>query len=228
MAISRRTLLQLATSGLVSTVACSALASLGGTDPVRPPGALREPDFLARCVRCMRCVDVCQPAALRPGHWTDGVRHAGTPIMDVTRCIMCMECIRYCPSGALSKIPKAEVSIGRVNLIKDVCLAWRGARRCDFCVRACPNKAIVLQDKRYPVQVPEKCRGCAICIRRCPEPGSLVLTSEGAKRYDPQPGRILAQLEDRVGPYEIAPPSYGEWFANRVRTLAEHYGLRSK
>ena len=228
MAISRRSLLQLAASGLVSAMACSAAASLGATDPVRPPGALHEPDFLARCSRCMRCVHVCQPLALRPGHWTDGIRHTGTPIMDVTKCIMCMECIRYCPTGALSKIPKAEVNIGRVIFVKEICLAWIGAKRCDACVKACPTKAVVLKDRRFPELIPEQCNGCAICIRRCPEPGSLVLTSEGAKRYDPQPGRLLARLEDRVGPYEIPPPSYGDWFANRLRTLAEHYGLRPR
>jgi ferredoxin len=228
MAITRRTLLQLATSGLAGAVVCGAAASFGGQNLVRPPGALHEPDFLARCVRCMRCVHVCQPLALRPGHWTDGLRNTGTPVMDVNKCIMCMECIRYCPTGALSRIPKAEVDIGRVIVVKEVCLAWRGARRCDACVKACPTKAFVLQDRRYPELIPEKCNGCAICIRRCPEPGSLLLTSEGAKRYDPQSGRILAQLEDRVGPYEIPPESYGEWFANRLRTLAEHYGLRSK
>jgi ferredoxin len=86
----------------------------------------------------------------------------------------------------------------------------------------------VLKDRRLPELIPEKCNGCGICIRRCPEPGSLVLTNEGAKRYDPQPGRFLTRLEDRVGPYEIPPPSYGDWLANRLRMLAEHYGLRSK
>lgn len=222
---TRRNLIQLAAAGLVSAGLCGVTASLGAEPPARPPGALEEPDFMARCLRCMRCVDVCAPLALRPAGWLDGMKNVGTPIMDTSKCIMCMECIRYCPTGALSKIPKSEVDIGQVVLVKEVCLAWRKTRRCDLCFKACPDKAILMEKKRFPVIVPENCNGCGICVRRCPEPGSLLLVSEGAKRYQPQPERLITRLEDRVGPYDVPPPSYEEWFANRLRNLARQYGL---
>ena len=34
--------------------------------PVRPPGALEEDDFLAQCIRCMRCIDACPNQAIVP------------------------------------------------------------------------------------------------------------------------------------------------------------------
>ncbi len=228
MKFSRRTLLQLAASGAVTAALVGPVAIVGARDLPRPPGALVEADFLSRCSRCLRCLDVCQPLAIRPGHWTDGPRNLGTPVLEAAKCIMCMECIRFCPTGALSKIPKDEVVIGTVSLVKEVCLAWRGAKRCDVCFKACPTKAFTMQNRRYPVLDVTKCDGCGICLRRCPEPGSLLLTSEGAKRYQPQPGRIITRLEDRVGPYEIEPAPYSEWFLNRLRSLAGHYGLGSK
>ncbi len=225
MKISRRALLQLAASGLATTAVCGSVAVVGAKNLTRPPGALVEEEFLARCSRCLRCLDVCQPLAIRPGHWTDGPRNLGTPVMETAKCIRCMECIRYCPTGALSRIPKDEVLLGTLVLVRDVCFAWQKTRRCEICFKACPRKAFTLQDRRYPVLDMKKCDACGLCIRRCPSPGSLVLSSEGAKRYQPQPGHIITRLDDRVGPYEVAPAPYTEWLANRLRSLAQRYGL---
>ncbi|MDR1776206.1 MAG: 4Fe-4S binding protein [Desulfovibrio sp.] len=222
---SRRKFLQWGGAGLAAAGVCTLTSGFGPAQSARPPGALDEPDFLARCSRCMRCVDVCFPLALRPAGWLDGGKNLGTPVLDPSKCIFCMECVRICPTGALSKIPKNEVDIGQVNIVADVCLAWLKTRRCDICFKACPTKAIVMKERRFPVLVPEKCNGCGICIRRCPQPGSLIMTSEGAKRYAPQPGRIIARLEDRVGPYDIPPPPWTEWFKNRVTGIVQRMGF---
>jgi ferredoxin len=223
--LPRRAFLQIACGGVASTVICAALGSAGTGNLIRPPGALEENAFLARCSRCLRCLDVCQPIAITPAHWTDGPKNLGTPILDTQKCIRCMECIRICPTGALNKIPKEEVILGSITIVKEVCLAWLGKRRCEICFKSCPMKAVTLKDRRYPELNQEKCDACGVCIRRCPEKGALVLSPEGAKRCQPQPGRLLLRLEDRVGPYEVAPPAYSEWFSNRLRTLAERYGL---
>jgi ferredoxin len=225
MKISRRTLLQFIAGSVATTAVTGIMGTAGAQGLSRPPGALTENEFLARCARCMRCLDVCQPHAIRPGHWLDGPRHLGTPILLTGKCISCMECIRICPTGALSKIPKAEVRLGTMVLDQNACLAWNKTRRCDRCFRACRKKAISMQERRYPVIDQSKCEACGMCVLQCPEKQALYLDPAGAKRYAPQPGRILTRLEDRVGPYEVAPPSYPDWFANRVRLLARHYGL---
>jgi len=225
MNISRRTLLQLAAGGLVTTAVAGIMGTAGAQDLPRPPGALEEDAFIARCARCLRCLDVCVPQAILPGHWTTGPRNLGTPVLLTAKCIRCMECVRTCPTGALSKIPKAEVRLGQIVLDRGVCVTWLNTRRCDQCFRACRRKAITLQDRRYPVLDQEKCETCGNCIRRCPEPGALYLDPAGARRFQPQPGRIIVALEDRVGPYEVPPPSYSEWFSKRIRILAQNFGL---
>ena len=225
MKISRRTLLQFAAGGIVTTAIVGVTGAAGSQNLPRPPGALVEDEFIARCTRCLRCIDVCRPQAVRPGHWLDGPRNLGTPVLSTEKCISCMECIRTCPTGALSKIPKTEVRLGQMVLDRNVCRTWLGNGRCERCFRACRMKAITLKDRRYPLLDLEKCDACGVCIRQCPDPGALYLDSSAAKRYQPQPGRFLVTLEDRVGPYEAPPPSYPAWFANRIRMLARYYGL---
>ena len=51
------------------------------SDTLRPPGALDERDFLARCIKCGRCIEACPYKALYADtmeeeeavfHWDDG------------------------------------------------------------------------------------------------------------------------------------------------------------
>ena len=35
-------------------------------DVLRPPGALPEGEFMARCIKCARCIDVCPTDVLEP------------------------------------------------------------------------------------------------------------------------------------------------------------------
>jgi len=226
MSLSRRALLQLAASTAISG-AVLGLTAVGRThDLVRPPGALEEPDFLASCLRCLRCLDVCAPIAIKPASIFSGIANLGTPVMETNKCILCMECIRACPSGALSKIPKEEVRIGTAVILKDVCFAWLKTRRCKECEKACKPEAIVMEENRYPVVIADKCNGCGVCMRRCPaEPRAVIISPEGAKRTVWQGGRFLTVLEDRVGPYEVPPPTFTKWLRDRLLKLAENYGV---
>ena len=71
---------------------------------IRPPGALKEDDFLGACVRCGLCVRDCLYYILslaRPGHEVA----TGTPFFVARNkpCEMCEDipCVKACPTGAL-------------------------------------------------------------------------------------------------------------------------------
>jgi ferredoxin-type protein NapF len=226
MTVSRRGFLQFVASGTLAGAVFTAFAFKKAEALPRPPGALTEEEFLRYCSRCSQCIDACQPMALSPAGIFDGVANLGTPVMDVTRCIICMECIRVCPTSALKKVPKEEVDIGTAVIQRDQCLAWQNKKRCKVCYKSCPLKAIELKKKRYPILLVEKCNGCGICLRKCPTaPKSITISYKGAKRFDPPKKRVALRLENHVGPYEFPPPDFNTWFKNRVRTLAEHYGI---
>lgn len=224
MGLSRRALLQLLASTAVSGGVLGLTAVGRAHDLVRPPGAVAEPDFLAMCARCSRCVDACAPLAISPAHLGSGLANLGTPVLDTNKCVLCMECLRACPTGALTKIPKEEVFLGTAVIHQETCLAWLKTKRCRDCEKACPLKAVEMQEGRFPVIVADKCNGCGICMRRCPtDPKSITISPEGAKRTARPEARLLASLEDRVGPYEIEPPPYSTWFVDRLRKLGELY-----
>lgn len=201
------------------------LTSLGrANDLVRPPGAVAEPDFLAMCARCQRCLDACAPLAIHPAPIQSGIANLGTPVLDTNKCVLCMECIRACPTGALTKIPKKEVFLGLAVIKKDVCFAWLKTRRCSECQKACPLHAVNLKQGRFPEIIAEKCNGCGICMRRCPtEPKAIFISPEGAKRTERPKEHFLTALEDRVGPYEVEPSPYSTWFMDRLQKLSELY-----
>jgi ferredoxin-type protein NapG len=80
----------------------------GGQPRLRPPGALEEDDFLASCIKCGQCVQVCPVEALKLADLTDGYG-VGTPYIDA-RAQACdfscdaVQCILACPTGALSYV----------------------------------------------------------------------------------------------------------------------------
>lgn len=73
---------------------------------LRPPGALDERDFLASCIKCGQCVQVCPVQAIKLGDLVDGFG-VGVPFIDA-RAQACdfscdaVQCILACPTGALA------------------------------------------------------------------------------------------------------------------------------
>ena len=72
---------------------------------LRPPGALDEHDFLAACIKCGQCVQVCPVEALKPADLLDGFG-VGVPFIDPRQqaCDFACDvgqCILACPTGAL-------------------------------------------------------------------------------------------------------------------------------
>ncbi len=102
---------------------------------LRPPGALEEARFLAACIKCGQCVQVCPVSAILLADLGDGFG-TGAPFVDA-RDQACdfscdaLSCILACPTGALSHDLKAkeEVRMGVARLARpDACLAREGKR----------------------------------------------------------------------------------------------------
>lgn len=72
---------------------------------LRPPGALDEKDFLASCIKCGQCVQVCPVQAIKLADLVDGFG-VGVPYIEAREqaCdFSCdaVQCILACPTGAL-------------------------------------------------------------------------------------------------------------------------------
>jgi polyferredoxin len=78
---------------------------------IRPPGALDEPEFLARCVRCGECMKVCPTNALHPALTDGGLEGLWTPVIvpRIGYCEPnCVLCGQVCPTGAIWELTAAE------------------------------------------------------------------------------------------------------------------------
>ncbi len=67
---------------------------------IRPPGALREQEFLSLCIRCDECREACPYRYITAVSFAESLTSAGTPRLEWP-CRTCMACRRACPTGAL-------------------------------------------------------------------------------------------------------------------------------
>jgi len=93
-------------AGVVGVALSGAVPVLRGDKKrLRPPGALDEHDFLAACIKCGQCVQVCPVNALKPADLLDGFG-VGVPYIEPRKqaCDVACDvgqCILACPTGAL-------------------------------------------------------------------------------------------------------------------------------
>jgi ferredoxin-type protein NapG len=137
--------------------------------PLRPPGALPEPEFRAACTRCYLCAEVCEPECIRfPGRivgtqphlprGTGSMRGAAQrpPLWDggdtpyvlpwERACNLCMRCGEVCPTPALTPIADdresiaAGVRMGVAQIDRKLCLPWTRTSWCGACLTICPYR----------------------------------------------------------------------------------------
>ncbi len=140
--------------------------------PLRPPGAVREAEFVKKCIKCNKCAQVCPYGSIQIAHieWGDKF---GTPIIFPQRmpCYLCMKCPPVCPTGALDNElqDKTRVRMGLAVIDESKCLPYMGVI-CRACFERCPmyREAITLEDEIYPRVHADKCVGCGVCEYVCP------------------------------------------------------------
>ena len=166
--LPRRRLLTGLAAGVAAVPLLRATTALGKSRNehlIRPPGALEETDFLARCIRCGECMKVCPNNALQPTLSEAGLEGIWTPALTPRigycepSCVLCSE---VCPTGAIWKISSREkgwvvgvgegkqqpVRLGTAFYDRGRCLPWAMATDCIVCEEWCPvsPKAIYVQE----------------------------------------------------------------------------------
>jgi ferredoxin-type protein NapG len=142
----------------------------------RPPGALPEETFLARCTACGDCIKACPHNAIHVlAEWVKP--GTGTPVMvpDSRACHMCegFPCAAACGEGALAQ-PQGPWFLGTVSIDIFKCLPFRGPE-CGACAGLCPSGADALRLRRGRPEIdPERCVGCGLCIEACPVKPSAI------------------------------------------------------
>jgi polyferredoxin len=164
---------------------------------IRPPAALDENRFLARCIRCGECMKVCPNNALHPAFGEAGWEGIWTPVLvpRVGYCEpSCTLCGQVCPTGAIGEFTAHEkgwtgsaadtrpIRLGTAFYDRGRCLPWAMATDCIVCEEWCPTspKAVYLQPAevtdsigntrqvQQPYIDPARCVGCGACEYVCP------------------------------------------------------------
>lgn len=131
---------------------------------LRPPGAVRELDFLERCTKCGDCVDACPHQVIK------NLLKDETPAIFPGEgpCQLCddLPCIAACETDALMPLSGLDmVDMGLAVVSAALCTAGNG---CNACVSRCPMSALSMDFSLFSVTVDSsRCVGCGLCQFIC-------------------------------------------------------------
>ncbi len=113
-------------TGIYQPAALGRERPLRDAELIRPPGALPEPEFLTRCVRCGECMKACPTNTLQPIWLRAGLEGIFTPVVipRLAACAVgCTACGKVCPTGAirnLSLVEKNHAKLGTAWIAREV------------------------------------------------------------------------------------------------------------
>jgi ferredoxin-type protein NapG len=184
---------------------------------LRPPGAIKETfdeqQFLASCIKCGQCVQVCPVEAIKLADLDEGFG-VGVPYIEA-RAQACdfscdgLQCVLACPTGALTHeldYP-ADTRMGFARLSRpETCLAIQGkgfkgpARGGDF-------KGLLRYeevDRWNPIPVaehPYDLELCDLCVRQCPIEIRITQCAVEAAEASPEnQARVAAKIGNECPP----------------------------
>ena len=136
----------------------------------RPPGATGEAEFLARCIHCFLCQDICPTGCIQMRSEDYPDLHTPYVIPRVKGCTLCLKCGEACPTGALRRLTdKSQVKMGVAVVDEQLCVSHLRTGACGACFTACPMRGEAITQGLFnaPTVHPESCTGCGLCEEVC-------------------------------------------------------------
>lgn len=206
---------------------------------LRPPGAVDEKKFLALCIKCGQCLQVCPYHSIKLADFLSG-HGVGTPYIDANErgCYACsaVPCVLACPSGALDHhCEKPEdIKMGIAVLeFPNTCIAMTNTpipKGYNEKMHKFTNSVVNVHDlERELLEKFDSFEGkeCTLCADMCPIPNPLsaiamVSDSGGGKRPEIYDGCIGCGVCQ-----EVCPTNAPSIVVKPRVTYEQYYGNKS-
>ena len=189
IAKDRRNFIKFSTLGILGIALGGGIAispyALQAEMRLRPPGAVSEKEFLALCIKCGQCLQVCPYHSIKLADMAKG-HGIGTPYIDARDrgCYACsaVPCVLACPSGALDHACEKpeDIHMGIAVLeFPNKCIAMTNtpvpvghSKRIHNFTNAQRNVTQLERDMLVKLDEFEG-KQCTICADMCPIPNPL-------------------------------------------------------
>jgi polyferredoxin len=201
---------------------------------IRPPGALDEERFLARCIRCGQCMRICPGNIIQPALLEAGIQGLWTPAVNYrigrSGCQPeCIACGQVCPTAAIRPFSLEEkqglgdfasqgpIRMGTAFVDRTRCLPWAMDRPCLVCHELCPvsPKAIFTRTGFETIRggqaVPARVQGTGVDLDTAIPTGLNLASGDYYLRATGQPEAALRRITGFAGTrLTLARPMAGE------------------